>query len=35
MALLSDDIVGAFPSWAKSQPQYADLDLANIVVVTL
>src|SRR6266852_2707471 len=31
MALLSDDIVGAFPSWAKSQPQYADLDLANIV----
>ena len=35
MVLLSDDIVGAFPSWAKSQPQYADLDLANIVVVTL
>src|SRR5215831_13554943 len=35
MALLSDDIVGAFPSWAKSQPQYADLDLDNIVVVTL
>jgi hypothetical protein len=34
MVLLSDDIVGAFPSWAKSQPQYADLDLANIVVVT-
>src|ERR1700752_3640343 len=27
MVLLSDDIVGAFPSWAKSQPQYADLDL--------
>jgi len=24
MALLSDDIVGAFPSWARSQPQYAD-----------
>jgi hypothetical protein len=35
MVLLSDDILGAFPSWAKSQPQYADLDLANIVVVTL
>jgi hypothetical protein len=35
MVLLSDDIVGAFPSWAKSQPQYADLDLVNIVVVTL
>src|SRR6266571_72523 len=35
MALLSDDVVGAFPSWAKSQPQYADLDLANIVVVTV
>ena len=35
MVLLSDDIVGAFPSWAKLQPQYADLDLANIVVVTL
>jgi hypothetical protein len=35
MVLLSDDIVGAFPSWAKSQPQYAGLDLANIVVVTL
>jgi hypothetical protein len=35
MALLSDDIVGAFPSWAESQSQYADLDLANIVVVTL
>ena len=35
MALLNDDIVGALPSWAKSQPQYADLDLDNIVVVTL
>src|SRR5271166_1198112 len=35
MALLSDDIVGAFPSWAKSQPEYAALDLDNIVVVTL
>jgi hypothetical protein len=35
MVLLGDDIVGAFPSWAKSQPQYADLDLDNIVVVTV
>src|SRR6516165_5612897 len=35
MVLLSDDIVGAFPVWAKSQPQYADLDLSNVVVVTL
>jgi hypothetical protein len=35
MVLLSDDIIGAFPSWAKSQLQYADLDLENIVVVTL
>src|SRR3989442_14908897 len=35
MVLLSDDVVGAFPSWAKSQPQYADLDLQNIVVVTV
>src|SRR6516164_4861501 len=35
MVLLSDDILGAFPSWAKSQPQYADLNLDNIVVSTL
>jgi hypothetical protein len=35
MALLSEDIVGAFPSWAKSQSQYADLDLNNVVVVTV
>src|SRR5215831_6072381 len=35
MVLLSEDIIGAFPSWAKSQPRYADLDLDNIVVVTL
>jgi len=35
MALLSDDIVGAFPSWTKSQPQYADLDVDNIVAVTV
>jgi hypothetical protein len=35
MVLLSEDIVGAFPLWAKSQSQFADLDLDNIVVVTL
>jgi hypothetical protein len=35
MVLLSDDIIGAFPSWTKAQPQHADLDLGNIVVVTL
>jgi hypothetical protein len=35
MVLSSDDVVGAFPSWAKSQPQYADLDLTNIILVTL
>jgi hypothetical protein len=35
MVLLGDDMIGAFPSWAKSQPQYADLDLDNVVVSTL
>src|SRR5215470_14284695 len=35
MVLSSDDIVGAFPSWAKSQPQYTDLDLTNVILVTL
>jgi hypothetical protein len=35
MVWLSHDIVGTFPSWAKSQPQYADLNLDNIVVSTL
>ena len=35
MVLSSTDIVGAFMSWAKSHPQYADLDLSNIVLVTL
>jgi hypothetical protein len=35
MVVLGDDIVGAFPAWAKAQPQYADLHLDNIVVVTL
>ena len=35
MVLSSSDIVGAFMSWAKSHPQYADLDLTNIVLATL
>jgi len=35
MVLLSEDIVGAFPSWARLQSQYADLDLENVVVVTV
>ena len=35
MVVLSEEIVGAFPAWAKAQPQYADLRLDNIVVVTL
>ena len=35
MVLSSGDIAGAFPSWAKSQPQYADLDLDNIILATL
>jgi hypothetical protein len=35
MVLSSDDIVGSFPSWAKSQLQYTNLDLTNIILVTL
>ena len=35
MVLSSDDIVGVFPSWARSLPQYVDLDLTNIILVTL
>ena len=35
MVLSSDDIIGAFPSWAKSQSQYGDLDLSNVVLATL
>ncbi|HWX29735.1 MAG TPA: substrate-binding domain-containing protein [Steroidobacteraceae bacterium] len=35
MVLSSDDIVGAFASWAKSQPQHADLDLTNVILATL
>src|SRR5262249_5971528 len=35
MVLHSDDILGAFPTWARSQSQYADLNLDNIILVTL
>ena len=35
MVLLSEEILGAFPKWAKAEPRYADLDLDNVVVVTL
>jgi hypothetical protein len=35
MVLLSDDISGAFPASAKSQPRIRDLDLENIVASTL
>jgi hypothetical protein len=35
MVLHSPDMLGGFPAWAKLQPQYADLDLANVILVTL
>ncbi len=35
MVLHSEDILGAFPTWARSQPQYADLNLDNIILLTL
>jgi extracellular solute-binding protein len=35
MVLLSEEIVGAFATWAKARPQHADLDLENVVVVTM
>src|SRR5215813_1998178 len=35
MALHSEDILGAFPAWAKSQSQYADLNLDNVILLTL
>jgi len=35
MVLLSNDIIGAFPAWARTQPQHAHLRLDNVVVVTL
>jgi hypothetical protein len=35
MVLLSREILGTFPTWAKAQPHYAGLSLDNVVVVTL
>src|SRR5262245_32752239 len=35
MVLHSEDILGAFPTWAKSQSQYADLNLDNVILLTL
>ena len=35
MALLSEEIVGGFPAWAKAQPQHADLNVDNVVVATM
>src|SRR5262245_53076528 len=35
MVLHGEDILGAFPAWAKSQSQYIDLSLDNIILVTL
>ena len=35
MVLHSEDMLGAFPIWAKSQSKYADLNLDNIILVTL
>jgi len=35
MVLHSDDILGAFPRWAKSQAQYADLALDNVMLLTV
>ena len=35
MVLHSEDILASFSSWAKSQRQYADLGLDNVVLLTL
>src|SRR5262245_15273583 len=35
MVLHSEDILGAFPAWARSQSQYADLNLDNVMLLTL
>jgi molybdate transport system substrate-binding protein len=35
MVLHGEDILGAFPAWAKARPEYGDLALDNIVTVTL
>jgi Bacterial extracellular solute-binding protein len=35
MVLHSESILGEFPSWAKAQSRFADLDFENTVLVTL
>ena len=35
MALLGEDILGAFRPWAKAHPHYFDVELGNVVVLTL
>src|SRR5262249_44256056 len=35
MVVHGEDVLGAFPTWAKSQSQYADLSLGNVILVTL
>jgi hypothetical protein len=35
MALLSEEIIGAFPAWARMRSQYSALNLDNAVVVTM
>jgi hypothetical protein len=35
MVLHGDDILGAFSAWAKSQVPYANLNLDNVILVTL
>ena len=35
MVLHGEDILGAFPTWAKSQPQHADLNIDNVLLLTL
>jgi hypothetical protein len=35
MALLGEQILGEFPQWAKAHPHYADVELGNVVVLTL
>jgi hypothetical protein len=35
MALLSEEIIGAFPAWARMRSQYSALNLDNVVVVTM
>ena len=35
MVVHGEDVLGAFPTWAKSQSQYKDLNLDNIILLTL